>query len=150
MVRAGPLCVSAHARVACSFADGERDFPVKEEDGAMANELHYSSLNARRYGRYGHLVGFLKGRATTTVSVNPPSIVGRRTGSVDVSVPDAKLTRKQRVVMLPSATLEAGLQVTTTDIIADGIVRVTLYNATDSPINGAARDWTAHLFSMIP
>lgn len=42
--------------------------------------------------------------------------------------------------MVPPATLEAGLQVTTTEIIADDTVRVSFLNTTANAINGAARD----------
>ncbi len=116
----------------------------------MANETHFSYLNSRRYGRHGYLPGFLKGREPITVNVDPPSIDAGQTGFVDVTLPGAKATRKYRAVFLPPDDLEAGLEVTTTAITTDDTVRVTFINTSADTINGDARDWTAHLFSMVP
>lgn len=116
----------------------------------MAGALHYSALKSRQQGRYGHLIGFLKGRARVTVNVNPPSILAGATGTVDVTVTGASATRRDRVVMLPHASLEAGLEVLTTDISATDTVHISIRNNSGSTIDGAALDWTAMLFSMRP
>ena len=116
----------------------------------MAGELRVSALKSRQYGRYGYLAGFPKGRAVATVSVNPPSILAGGTGTVDVTLTGAKATRRHRAVFLPHAALEAGLVVTTTAIISNDTVRISITNTSDDTINGDARNWTAHLFSMVP
>src|SRR5215468_8626704 len=60
---------------------------------AMAGELRVNAKLERGYGRYGHLPGFLKGRAgAQTVNVEPPSLLAGASGSVNVTVSGAKAT----------------------------------------------------------
>lgn len=61
----------------------------------VGSKSHRHSPLLSLASRYGHLIGFVKGRQALTVSVNPPSILGNgATGSVDVTVTGAKASRK--------------------------------------------------------
>lgn len=111
----------------------------------------YTAHSERGYGKYGWLIGYCKGRTgALTVSVDPGSIAGGATGTVNVTVAGARVSRQQRVVMLPPTTLEAGLQVLGTPVTGDDTVQISLLNTTGGAIDGAARNWTARIFSRVP
>jgi hypothetical protein len=96
--------------------------------------------------RSDRLVGFEKRGERSAVAVHPASLDPGETGHVDITVTGTKLSRRHLVVMLPPATLEAGLLAGATDVVADDSVRVTLTNTTGDTIDGAAHDWIAVLF----
>jgi hypothetical protein len=74
-----------------------------------------------------------------TVTVDPGSINGGASGNTDVSVDG--LTTRHKVVAMCQGALEAGLVPQAAYVPSDGTLRIRLYNATVSPIDGDAREW---------
>jgi hypothetical protein len=74
-----------------------------------------------------------------TVTVDPASINGGASGNTDVSVDG--LTTRHKVVAMCQGALEAGLVPQAAYVPTDGTLRIRLYNATGSPIDGAALTW---------
>lgn len=117
----------------------------------MAQGVHsrnsITDRKALKASWFRRLIGFRKRGVKTTVSVDPPSILAGATGTVDVTIANLSTTRRfQRLVWIPAALLEAGLQVASVAVQATNTARITFRNVSAETINGDARDWDIYLF----
>lgn len=87
------------------------------------------------------------GVVTGTVDIDPPNITAN--GGVEtIDVTIAGVTANDYVVLIPPATLEAGLCPVGVRAKAGGVDLV-LMNATAGAVNGTSRTWTYKIFKAV-
>jgi hypothetical protein len=98
--------------------------------------------HAAKAGRY--LVGYpnKSTKRSATVSVDPPSALAGATVTVPITVTGAKVSRQHKVVVVPPATLEAGLVALSSPITSANTATISIQNQTAGTIDGAPRNWT--------